>query len=68
MVKRRICALAAALVAAVQIPVSAGALHETHTRQIYCFSDIMRAYIDIEDQNSSPAAKPERSSGMKSPR
>ena len=62
MVKRRICALAAALVAAVQIPVSAGALHETHTRQIYCFSDIMRAYIDIEDQNSSPAAKPERSS------
>lgn len=56
---RRICILLAAVLLT-PVTALAGELYKADTRQLYCFSDMLRAYIDIEDRNSEPAAKPGR--------
>ena len=36
----------------------AGDIYKVDTRQLYCFKDIMRAYIDIEDKDANTADVP----------
>ncbi len=59
---KKIGAVLAALMCMMTVTAYAGPLYKTQTRQIYCFSDIARAYIDIQDQNDAPVKKPDRSS------
>lgn len=51
----------AVLMLLVQTAVFAGDLYSTDVRQVYCFSDLLRTYVDAEDSSSNPISKPERS-------
>lgn len=64
MVKKIISFIVSVLILA-QITVSADDLYMADTRQIYCFSDIMRAYVDIvdKDYNSTNIPSPADISG-----
>lgn len=44
----------------VQTAVFAGDLYSADVRQVYCFSDLLRAYVDAEDSEGNPVPKPER--------
>ena len=44
----------AVLMLLVQTAVFAGDLYSTDVRQVYCFSDLLRTYVDAEDSNSNP--------------
>ncbi|MDY3971431.1 MAG: VWA domain-containing protein [Clostridia bacterium] len=51
----------AVLMLLVQTAVFAGDLYSTDVRQVYCFSDLLRTYVDAEDSGSNSINKPERS-------
>ena len=51
----------AVLMLLVQTAVFAGDLYSTDVRQVYCFSDLLRTYVDAEDSGGNSINKPERS-------
>ena len=51
----------AVLMLLVQTAVFAGDLYSTDIRQVYCFSDLLRTYVDAEDSGGNSINKPERS-------
>ena len=51
----------AVLMLLVQTAVFAGELYSTDIRQVYCFSDLLRTYVDAEDSGGNSINKPERS-------
>ncbi len=51
----------AVLMLLVQTAVFAGELYSTDVRQVYCFSDLLRTYVDAEDSGGNSINKPERS-------
>ena len=51
----------AVLMLLVQTAVLAGDLYSTDIRQVYCFSDLLRTYVDAEDSGGNSINKPERS-------
>ena len=57
---KRFCLLVSVFVLAIQLCAFAGELYKSDVRQIYCFSDLIRVYTDIEDKDSNPIQKPDR--------
>lgn len=60
MVKKITTFFLAILIFFVQTSVFAGDLYSVNVRQTYCFSDLLRTYVDAEDSEGNPVSKPER--------
>lgn len=64
MVNKKAAGLVTAVILCLmQMAVCAGELYSVDVKQVYCFSDILRVYADIEDVSGNPADKPSEIAG-----